>query len=475
MTILVSVVVPVYNPGRYLQPLLDSLERQGLPLGSFETIFVDDGSTDGTAALLDAWCAEHENATVVHQENHGWPGQPRNVGIDSARGEYIQFVDQDDWLGDSALRHLHGYAKAHRSDIVIGKMVGIKRGVPEALFRQSVPQVTIGKEPIQNSQTPHKMFRRAFLDEIGLRFPEGRRRLEDHVFVTSAFLQADIISIYADDDCYFHISRDDGGNAGFRSYDPAEYYAAVDEVLDIVERLRPAGPERQAFLDRWLRRELVGRLREPGVRDLPHRRREAFYREVRRIVRDRYRDLSSSSAPIWARIGAAVIRVSEVDGFYAADAALSRLTVHAWTDEHGIRMRIFERSRELPLASTVADVTSRLLSPELDAAVQIELGRDAQSAIVPGTVTLTTAGGQKHALRRRGDRFSADAVTPRPGDRVRIGLRVGVRDVVLAASDERPSAIAFRTSSSTKAVRNTARRVLGPYVPKWITRRYRSR
>lgn len=471
MTILVSVVVPVYNPGRYLQPLLDSLVRQSLPSRLFETLFVDDGSTDGTAEVLDAWCAQHENAAVIHQANHGWPGQPRNVGIDAARGEYIQFVDQDDWLGDTALEHLHEYATANHSDIVIGKMVGVDRSVPGTLFRHSVPKVTVGVERIQNSQTPHKMFRRAFLDETGLRFPEGKRRLEDHVFVTSAFLQADVISIYADDDCYFHISRDDGGNAGFRSYDPVDYYAAVDEVIDIVERFLPVGGVRQVFLDRWLRNELIGRLRTPAVRDLPRQRRVAFYREIRRVVRDRYRDLSFSTAPLWTRIGAAMAREATMDEFYAADASLNRIAVHAWAEAGDVRLGLLARSRELPFSTTVVDITSRRLSPRLNRAVQKELAGEADTPIVPDSLIATSADRRRHTLRRDGDRFVADGYTAQPGDRVRISLRIGDRDAILSASPGRPSAIARRASAATISARKTARRLLGPRVKRWIERR----
>ena len=64
------------------------------------------------------------------------------------------------------------------------------------------------------------MFRRAFLAEHDLTFPEGRRRLEDHVFVVSAYLHARTISVLSDYPCYFHTARDDGGNAGFRPLEP---------------------------------------------------------------------------------------------------------------------------------------------------------------------------------------------------------------------------------------------------------------
>src|ERR1044071_9409944 len=87
MPVKVSVVVPVYNPGVYIEDCIASLKRQSLPPDEFEVVFVDDGSTDGTPARLDELAAEDTRVHVIHQENSGWSGKPRNVGIEAARGE----------------------------------------------------------------------------------------------------------------------------------------------------------------------------------------------------------------------------------------------------------------------------------------------------------------------------------------------------------------------------------------------------
>jgi glycosyltransferase involved in cell wall biosynthesis len=100
----VSVVVPVYNPGAYLEDCVASLLRQSLPTGEYEAIFVDDGSTDGSGARLDRLATEHpELVRVIHIENSGWPGRPRNVGLDTARGDYVLFVDGRVRLAPTAL------------------------------------------------------------------------------------------------------------------------------------------------------------------------------------------------------------------------------------------------------------------------------------------------------------------------------------------------------------------------------------
>ncbi|HEX4760394.1 MAG TPA: glycosyltransferase family 2 protein, partial [Thermoleophilaceae bacterium] len=176
----VSVIVPVFNPGEYIDDCITSLLGQSLKPHEYEAIFVDDGSTDGTAQRLDRLAERHEQVRVEHIPNSGWPGRPRNVGIDMARGEFLYFVDNDDWLTPKALERLYEMATRDRSDIVIGKVVGHGgRSVSRALFERNRSGVTVDWPMLMRLLTPHKLFRKSFLDEHGLRFPEGRRRLED--------------------------------------------------------------------------------------------------------------------------------------------------------------------------------------------------------------------------------------------------------------------------------------------------------
>ncbi|MEU9307495.1 glycosyltransferase [Streptomyces sp. NPDC048256] len=288
MPVKVSVIVPVYNPGPYIEDCLASLLRQSLPPDEYEVIFVDDGSTDATPALLDAAAAEDSRIRVVHQENSGWAGKPRNVGIDVSRGEYVMFVDNDDHLGDEALERMYAYGVANDADVVVGKMAGKGRGVPVELFRVNRPHATVENAPLIDSLTPHKMVRRAFLDRTGLRFPEGRRRLEDHVFVTEAYLRADNVSVLSDYVCYYHVRRDDAANAGFQRFDPVGYFKNLREALDVVERYTEPGPLRDKLFRRWLRVEMVERLRGRRFLGLPEDYRRELFEEIHSVVVERF-------------------------------------------------------------------------------------------------------------------------------------------------------------------------------------------
>ncbi|NEB06291.1 glycosyltransferase family 2 protein [Streptomyces sp. SID13726] len=338
MPVKVSVVIPVYNPGAYIEDCIASLRRQSLPPDEYEAIFVDDGSTDDTPARLDELAAGDPRFTVVHQENSGWPGKPRNVGIDRARGEFVLFVDNDDYLGDEALERMYDYAVAHGSDVVVGKMAGKGRPVPVELFRRDHPRATVGNAPLIDSLTPHKMFRRAFLDRIGLRFPEGRRRLEDHVFVTEAYLRAENISVLSDYVCYYHVKRDDAANAGFRRFDPVGYFKNLREALDIVEKYTEPGPLRDRLFRRWLRNEMVERMRGKRLLNLPEDYRRELFAEIRGVVVERFGPGVAAGLQPTQQVVAALIADDRLDdlvefaGWEASIAPKARPEGVEWCD-----------------------------------------------------------------------------------------------------------------------------------------------
>ena len=311
--------MPVYNPGANIDDCIESLLGQSLPADEFELIFVDDGSTDETPARLDALAAEHPHVRVKHIPNSGWPGRPRNLGIEMARGEYVYFVDNDDWLGKDALRRLHARAERNEADIVIGKVVGEGKFVARSLFKRDRRDVTLEWAPLVRLLTPHKLFRKSLLDEHGIRFPEGRRRLEDHVFTMHAYFHARGISVLAGYPCYHWVLREEDTNASYAELEPAGYYANVREVLDLIDEHMEPGPLRDRVRSHWYRGKMLGRVggrnfmeRDPAVR-------RPLYEEVRRLALERYGDEVDAYIAFNARVRSRLLR----DGHYEALVALA--------------------------------------------------------------------------------------------------------------------------------------------------------
>ncbi|GAA1354321.1 glycosyltransferase family 2 protein [Streptomyces beijiangensis] len=339
MAVKVSVVIPVYNPGEYIEDCIASLLRQSLPDDEYEAIFVNDGSTDATPARLDALAAEHPHMHVIHQEPSGWSGKPRNVGIAAAQGEFVMFVDNDDWIGDEALERMYDYGVANEADVILGKMAGKGRPVPLALFRANQPRMSVRNSGLIGSLTPHKMFRKEFLDRHNLRFKEGRRRLEDHVFVAEAYLLASNVSVLSDYLCYYHIKRDDASNAGFQRFDPVGYFTNLREALDVVDRHTEPGSVRDMLHRRWLRNEMVERLRGQRLLSLPEDYRAELFTEIRKVTEERFGPgVMGGMSPIQRAVVQLIVadKLPELEKLAESEAQMrpvGRLEGLAWEDE----------------------------------------------------------------------------------------------------------------------------------------------
>ena len=281
----VSVVVPVYNTGQAVEGLIDSLRAQTLSTDEWEAVFVDDGSSDDTADIVDGLIADDANMRLLREAPSGWPGRPRNVGMDAAAGEYVFFSDDDDTLGPEALERLTAFAIEHGSDVVVPRTVGKNRGVPAITHTVVDAQAEPGL--IMSSLAPQKLFRRAFLQEHGIRFVEGHFRLEDHLFVTTAYLRARRVSVYADYPCYYLTFQPGRPHISQQQPDWHGYFGSIRACLDRVDEEARDPHLRRVMRSRWLRAEALSRLRGDGYKKLGT---PELVHEVRQLLLDRYDD-----------------------------------------------------------------------------------------------------------------------------------------------------------------------------------------
>ena len=130
----VSIIVPVYNVAPFLDECIASILSQSYT--EWEAILVDDGSTDGSSNICDCWSKKDSRIKVIHQSNSG-VSTARNNGIDAACGEYITFVDSDDYVDANYLQEMINAAKKSDCDIVVSGLKQIFSNGEEKIFTPS--------------------------------------------------------------------------------------------------------------------------------------------------------------------------------------------------------------------------------------------------------------------------------------------------------------------------------------------------
>jgi CDP-glycerol glycerophosphotransferase len=174
-----SVVVPIYNVEPYLGECLESLARQTFT--DLEVVMVDDGSTDASAAIAEDFSARDARFKMVRQANGGLSAA-RNTGLSVATGEFIAFVDSDDVVAPEAYELLVGSLDKSGSDIASGNVHRLTgRGTRQARFLARTfaetrlsTHITRDRLLLHDRTAWNKVWRRAFWDREGRRFPEGR-------------------------------------------------------------------------------------------------------------------------------------------------------------------------------------------------------------------------------------------------------------------------------------------------------------
>ncbi|MFJ3924057.1 glycosyltransferase family 2 protein [Streptomyces sp. NPDC090022] len=210
----VSVVVIAYNDAGLVGEAVSSALAQG-PVVS-EVIAVNDRSTDGTAEVLDALAAAHPRLKVIHRsENSGGCGTPRNDGIAAATAPYVLFLDSDDVLPAGAAEALLAAAVRAKAPVTVGACV--RRELPQGNDVPWMPGLHTGgdvierpadrPELVRDTLCVNKLYERAFLDEHGIRFPDGRFVYEDFVFTARVLAAAPRIAAVDDLVYVWHVRR----------------------------------------------------------------------------------------------------------------------------------------------------------------------------------------------------------------------------------------------------------------------------
>lgn len=211
---LVSVIIPVYNVEKYLNECLDSVVNQTYK--NLEIILVNDGSTDRSGNICDEYASGDTRIKVIHKKNSG-VSAARNVGIEHSNGEYITFVDSDDFIDTKAIEHLVENAKKYNSDITIGDHIvyhsngyQVCHSAEDIMVNSSFDVKTVSADTIyklltQLSSACTKLYKKSLITKNHIIFPVNIKIGEDFEFLAKALINAKGI-VYIDKSVYFYRS-----------------------------------------------------------------------------------------------------------------------------------------------------------------------------------------------------------------------------------------------------------------------------
>ena len=223
----ISLIIPVYNVESYLRKALDSVIAQTFGFENIEVILIDDASTDGSADIIREYADKYDNIIGFYlDECSGYPGRPRNIGLDNATSDYIMFLDSDDYLESTACEALYQTIVSEDGDIVSGSYTTInrkgvrklnewawtitltspdmdkktrKKRTKEILsnpdFKYVVTDLDEKPTVLGNSNIWCKIFKRSVIEDM--RFPEDIVA-QDSVFLLESFYRAEKIVFISD-------------------------------------------------------------------------------------------------------------------------------------------------------------------------------------------------------------------------------------------------------------------------------------
>lgn len=286
-----SIIVPVYNVMRFLRECLDSIASQ--TFSDWEAILVDDGSTDGSGAVCDEYAARDPRFRVIHKANGG-QSSARNMALDVARGEYIGFVDSDDFIKPEMYAVLVGNACKYNADIAVCGFINLyvdHTGTDYQITELEVAGRDRALEILGCSFDSDVVWNKIYRREIfTIRFPMGKL-FEDTRIIAHIFDKASTV-VFDPDMLYYYRMR---AGSTMNSLPMKQYFSrleANDEKYSVYRKYGDRlGTEWRAQHLRMIMSILRMAIRElpddPGIPDLVRKANETVrfftFRDVRKL------------------------------------------------------------------------------------------------------------------------------------------------------------------------------------------------
>lgn len=213
----VSIIIPVYNVEKYLRVCINSVLDQ--TLGEIEVFLVDDGSTDGSWKIVQEFAEKDKRVIAIQQKNAG-AAVARNKGLEQARGEYIGFVDSDDFVDKDYFEQLYKTAKTKKADMAVAySMVGKERDSLAATIRKDNYRYDRERNDVLKNKVMFNkldfrnvlwlvIYKRTMLEKHGIHFPPEIRNGQDEIFNIQASYFANKIEYVSKQTFYYYLERD---------------------------------------------------------------------------------------------------------------------------------------------------------------------------------------------------------------------------------------------------------------------------
>lgn len=207
---MISVIIPIYKVEQYLDRCVKSIVHQTYP--ELEIILVDDGSPDSCPMICDQWAKKDKRIKVIHKQNGGL-SDARNAGMKAATGDYIAFVDSDDWVSHSYIELLYKALKEQNADIAacdvqitssFQEQGDLQKHVPVYAYTAERALETVLQGQIFRAIACNKLYKREQL--VKYQFPVGKYH-EDEFFTYKVIAQASKL-VFVDEKLYFYFQRE---------------------------------------------------------------------------------------------------------------------------------------------------------------------------------------------------------------------------------------------------------------------------
>ena len=285
---MISVIIPVFNVELFLQSCLESVKAQTLK--DFEAILVDDGSSDSSGAICDAYARADNRFRVVHQPNQG-VSAARNRGLDLAKGDYVYFVDADDEMRPEALEHLYHAITQGEYDIAASGYSLVRNGeeTDQCMTAGSPPMIVSGDEVLYKLLVDgsfvcytcwNKLITRKLIAD--LRFTDIKQ--EDFLFCGQLSLRLGAV-IYLNESLYRYYDRPSSLSKDFSYIGPHRSMTVLARLIEETPKERKIA--RSLILTRLMVR-LITSSYFISASSLPLEEKEA-YKETCRMLFRRYR------------------------------------------------------------------------------------------------------------------------------------------------------------------------------------------